>query len=127
MASVVLDSSALLAYIKAEPGAEVVKESIGDAVISAVNFAEAVSKLVDRGGTLNEARIVLGFAPVDIVDFDHRLAERAGALILKTRRKGLSLGDRACLALAERERLPVLTGDKAWAQLDLPIEVRLIR
>jgi PIN domain nuclease of toxin-antitoxin system len=127
MTSVVLDSSALLAYVKAEPGADVVASMIGDAIISAVNFAEAVSKLVDRGATLDIARAALGIATIDVVDFDRGLAERAGALIVKTRRKGLSLGDRACLALAERERVPALTGDSAWSKLDLPIEIRLIR
>src|SRR5689334_5367937 len=127
MASAVLDASALLAYIDGEPGADMVASVITDAIISAVNFSEVVSKLVDRGTSVGTARVALGVAPVEVIDFDRALAERAGALIAKTKRQGLSLGDRACLALAERERVPVVTGDRAWSKLDLSVEVRLIR
>ena len=127
MASAILDTSALLAYVKGEQGAELVASLIGDAAISAVNFAEAVSKLVEKGATLDLARAALGVANVDIVDFDRALAEQTGALIAKTKRSGLSLGDRACLALAAREQVPVLTGDRAWSKLGLNIEIRLIR
>ena len=61
------------------------------------------------------------------MDFDEALGLRAGALRLATRHLGLSLGDRACLALAEREQLPILTGDGAWALLDIGLDIRLIR
>lgn len=125
--SVVLDTSALLAYVKGETGAELVASLIGDAAISAVNFAEAISKLVEKGATLELARTALGVANVEVVDFDRALAEQTGALIAKTKSKGLSLGDRACLALAARERVPALTGDRAWSKLGLEIDIRLIR
>lgn len=127
MTSVILDTSALLAYVKGEQGAELVASLIGEAAICAVNFAEAVSKLVEKGATLDLARAALGVANVDVVDFDRGLAEQTGALIAKTKLSGLSLGDRACLALAARERIPALTGDRAWSKLGLDIEIRLIR
>jgi PIN domain nuclease of toxin-antitoxin system len=127
MTSAVLDTSALLAYVKGEPGADLVASLIGDAVISAVNFAEAVTKLVEKGATLDVARMALGVASIEVVDFDRALAERAGALVAKTKVAGLSLGDRSCLALAARERVPAVTGDRAWARLSLDVDVRLIR
>jgi ribonuclease VapC len=127
MAEVVLDSSALLAFLWEETGTDVVADCIGDAIISAVNFAETIGKLVSRGSSPETARSVVGIARPDIVDFDRELAEQAGILVSKTRRFGLSLGDRACLALAQRERLPVLTADRIWRDLDLGIEIRVIR
>lgn len=127
MASAVLDSSALLAYLNGEPGAEMVAGIIGDALVSSVNLAEVVTKLVDRTGSLDVARATLGIAELDVVDFNRSLAEQTGALVTRTRSRGLSLGDRACLALAAREGLPVVTADRAWAALALDVEVRLIR
>jgi ribonuclease VapC len=127
MSSVVLDSSALLAFIHGEPGGEGVAEVIGDAVMSSVNHAEVVTKLVERTGSLAAARAALGIASVDLIDFDRELAEDAGALVRHTRPAGLSLGDRACLALAAREGVPAVTADRIWATLKLDVEVRLIR
>ena len=111
MAEFVLDTSALLAFVGAEPGGDVVARLIGEACISAANWAEAVSKLVDRGGSLESVRAALCVAPVDVIDFDQALAETAGAMIARTRARGLSLGDRACLALAARKNLPAITAD----------------
>lgn len=127
MAEVVLDSSALLAFLWQEVGSDIVAECIGDAVISAVNFAETISKLVSRGSSSETARSAVGIARVDVIDFDQRLAEESGGLIAKTRPFGLSLGDRACLALAQREHLPVLTADRIWQNLDVGVEIRVIR
>jgi ribonuclease VapC len=127
MASAVLDSSALLAYLNGESGADMVAGVIGDALVSSVNLAEVVTKLVDRTGSLDVTRAALGIVELDVVDFNRSLAEQTGALVTRTRSRGLSLGDRACLALAAREGLPVVTADRAWAGLTLDIEVRLIR
>ena len=127
MSKCVLDSSALLAFILTEPGAEVVGEVIGDALMSSVNFAEVVTKLITRSGSLDSARMALGVAEPDVVDFTRPLAEQAGGLVARTRSKGLSLGDRACLALAQREGVPAFTADRAWASLDIGVEIRLIR
>jgi ribonuclease VapC len=127
VSSVVLDSSSLLAFIHGEPGGEVVAGVVGEALISSVNLAEVVTKLVERTGSLDLARAALGMANVDVVDFDGVQAEQAGALVTRTRSRGLSLGDRACLTLAAQEALPVLTADRIWATLKLAVEVRLIR
>jgi ribonuclease VapC len=127
VSSVVLDSSALLAFIHGEPGGEVVAEVVGEARISSVNLAEVVTKLVERTGSLELARAALGMANVEVIDFDRLQAEQAGMLVTRTRSPGLSLGDRACLTLATREAAPVLTADRIWAALELDIEIRLIR
>ncbi len=127
MTSAVLDTSALLAYVNGEPGADDVAAVIGDAAISTVNYAEAVTKLVDKGMPVNLARTALGIAGLDIVDFDRRLAEQAGAMFVTTKPFGLSLGDRACLALAAREGVAAFTGDRVWSKLGSEFKVRLIR
>jgi ribonuclease VapC len=127
MANVVLDTSALLAFVSGERGGEAVADVIGDAMISTVNFAEAVTKLVDRGASLERAREVLAVADYEIIDFDREQAEGAGALIARTRGKGLSLGDRACLALARRERIAAVTADRRWSEVDVGVDVRLFR
>jgi ribonuclease VapC len=125
--SVILDSSALLAFIQGEPGGDVVAGVVGEALMSSVNLAEVVTKLVERTGSLEVAKTALGMANVDVVDFDRPQAEQAGLLVTHTRSHGLSLGDRACLALAMREAAPALTADRIWAKVKLEVEVRLIR
>ncbi len=127
MASSVLDSSAVLAIINKEPGAEIVADLIGDALLSAVNFAEVITKLVERSGSLERAQKALAILDLNVVDFDRDLAEQAGGLAAQTKVRGLSLGDRSCLALALRERVPAVTGDRAWQDIKLGIEVRLFR
>ena len=127
MAKFVLDASALLAYLGSEKGAERIASRIGDVIISAVNHAEVVSKLILRGATLPAVQKALGYLDLDVIDFDRDLAEISGELIAHTSHLGLSLGDRACLALAARESLPVLTTDRAWSNLDIGVEVQLVR
>ena len=127
MASAVLDTSALLAYLHGEPGADMVAALIGDALVSTVNVAEVVTKLVGRGGSLERAQAALGVIDLDVVDFTRGLAEQTGGLVALTRSRGLSLGDRACLALAIRENLPAITADRAWAGIAVGIEIRMIR
>ena len=125
--SVVFDSSALLAITYGEDGAAVARRAAGDAIMSAVNATEVITRLVDRGVGQEEARELLHSYGLAIRPFDESLALAAGFLRTATRRHGLSLGDRACLALAIRERASVVTADKAWAKLDLGIDVQVIR
>jgi PIN domain nuclease of toxin-antitoxin system len=121
-----MDSSAILAIFFEESGREQVIPLLPGALICSVNLTEIVTQLLDRsGGPPDISR--LAKLPFSVADFDHDLAMQAGLLRAATRHKGLSLGDRACLALAMREKLPVMTADRAWADLDLPVEVVLIR
>jgi PIN domain nuclease of toxin-antitoxin system len=122
-----MDSSAILAHLNNEPGSERVSELLGDALISAVNFAEVVTKLIEWKASIEVIRAALSRYGLQIIAFDASLAEQAGVLRSKTKAFGLSLGDRACLALAERFNLPVLTADRSWKELNLPIDVQLLR
>lgn len=127
MASVVLDASAILAVLNAETGADIVIAALGDAVVSAVNYAEVVSKLVERGASAADANEACTSINVRVIDFDRALAERTGAMRSDTRGLGLSLADRACLALAARERVPALTSDRSWLGAVPHVEVHAIR
>ncbi len=125
--SVVLDASAALALLLDEPGSEKVVGSIQGALISSVNMSEVYTKSVDLGKDVAVARAFFLSLPVRIVSFDDVHARLAGDLRRQTRRYGLSLGDRACLATAMLEKRSVLTADKAWLKLDLDIEIISIR
>ena len=124
----VLDASALLVLLKGEPGSERVIEAITDgASTSAVNFCEVVGKLRDGGMPEEAIYETLDPLELDIVQFDTMLAYLAGLLRPLTKNAGLSLGDRACLALAQHLNLPVLTTDRVWKDLLPSITVQLVR
>lgn len=127
MSSVVLDSSVVLAFLQEEPGAEKVMPLLGDAMMSTVNLAEVVTKLIGGGGCLDTARQDIDRMKLRIMEFTEQLAEDAGELVVRTKKQGLSLGDRACLALARRERLPVMTADRSWKDLDVGVKIEVIR
>jgi PIN domain nuclease of toxin-antitoxin system len=127
VAEVVLDASALLALLNAEPGSEEVEGTIPGAAISTVNLSEVVAKLVEAGMPEEAVRAVLGGIEMEIHPFDVELAFRTGALRPQTRELGLSLGDRACVALGLQLGVPVLTTDRNWKSLDVGVEVRAIR
>ena len=127
MSQVVLDASAILALLAGEPGAEAVGACLPDAAVSTVNVAEVGAKLVDRGMKEKDMRVAIGTLGMEVVVFDEDAAYAAAMLRDRTRRLGLSLGDRACLALGAVRRLPVLTADRSWAGLDIGVEIRLIR
>lgn len=120
MSDPVLDCSALLAFLLREPGAEQVEALLPAAAMSAVNFTEALTKLIERGIPPAKARDVILGLGIEIVDFDGDQALRAVALREPTRRAGLSLGDRACLALAQQRGVSAFTSDKAWLRLPGP-------
>lgn len=123
----VLDASALLCLLNGEPGSERVLGALPTAVIGAANLAEVVSKLRERGLSADEVQDVLGSLPLDVRPLTAAQAYAIGHLRPTTRNHGLSLGDRACLALAAELGTPALTADQAWAGLDIDVEVELIR
>lgn len=127
MTDIVLDSSAVLALLNEEPGAERVETVLDQALLSAVNLAEIVSKLVEKGATPEDVNLVIGALSCRIINLDRRDAVRTGLLRHQTRSKGLSLGDRACLALALRHGASVLTTDRVWKDIDVGIDVELLR
>jgi ribonuclease VapC len=123
----VLDASALLAVLHGERGADAVEALLASSVVSAVNWAEVTGLLQARGvdaATLRED--VEGLGP-EIVEFSADDADLVGSLLAPTRHAGLSLGDRACLALARHHGVPAVTTDRAWESLDLEIEIRCVR
>lgn len=123
----VLDASALLATMRDEDGAHIVDRHMPSACVSSVNISEVAAKLIDGGMPASAVTDVLTSMKLDIRDFDLSQALYAGRLRAETRPFGLSLGDRACLALAAALGLPVLTTDRAWTRLDISVEVRLVR
>lgn len=123
----VLDSSALLAYFLAEPGAGAVRQYIGGSVLSAVNLSEVVARLANTGAPEDLIRHQVQKLRLTIVDFGEEVAYTAGILRERTKEFGLSLGDRACIATAARLNLPAVTADRQWAELDLGVEIVLIR
>jgi PIN domain nuclease of toxin-antitoxin system len=124
---VVLDASALLALLGGERGADVVAGALPGAVISAVNLSEVVAKLTERGMPDREVRRALDGLGLDVQAFDREQAYLAGQLRTGTRSTGLSLGDRACLALGQRLKTVVLTADRQWEAVRAGVDVQVIR
>jgi PIN domain nuclease of toxin-antitoxin system len=133
VSEVVLDASALLAYLHEEPGAEAVEQALaGGAWIGAANWAEVLSKVAVSGGEPEaligalEARGILGQA-LEVLPLLPEDGLTMARLRPSTKALGLSLGDRACLALGLRLGRPILTTDQAWGKLALPVDVRVVR
>lgn len=123
-----LDASAVLALVHDEAGAELVAAELSTATLGTANLAEVVGKLVDVDADVARVRALLSAAGVAIEPLTEEDAELAGALRAVKGGRTLSLGDRCCLALTIRSSpAEVLTADRAWADLNLPIRVRLLR
>ena len=128
---IVLDASSVIALINREKGCEIVEKYLEEAIISTVNFAEVIS-VVNRELFKSEADRIEGLKLItdtlpQIIDFDINQAIISGELDSITKKYGLSLGDRACLALAKYKNIPVLTADKTWSKLNLGIKIKLSR
>ncbi len=123
----VLDSSAILALIWQETGHEIVTEALTDAAISTVNLSEVYAKFIDRGVDTDTAGALLSALQIQVIPFDEAQSILAGKLRQDTRGQGLSLGDRACLALGSVLKGPVLTADRAWLTLKVGTEITAIR
>jgi len=128
LSSVVLDASALLAYLHQEKGWPRVSRALEEgARISAVNWCEVAQKAQAAGLDVNLVRTLLDGMGLAIEAFSISQADKAAFLWRATRRAGLSLADRACLALALEQGLPVLTADRAWTRLETGPRIELIR
>ena len=123
----IFDTSAVLAIIFNEPGAESAIPHLSSGVFSTVNLAEAATVGVRKGIEFIAVREMLSRLPLEIVPLDDNHAYRTASLQPFAQSHNLSLGDRACLGVALSLGLPVLTADRRWAELTLGIEVRLIR
>lgn len=129
MPTVVLDASALLALLLDEPGGEFVRPLLTDAAMSTVNLAEVIGHFARNAAAREQITEMIGPLPIVYLAPDESLAYDIAMLLPETRRAGLSLGDRACLALARRLAIPAVTAERRWATIadGLGVEVRLIR
>ena len=123
----VLDASAVLCLLQEEKGAERVAEALPAAIIGAVNYSEVVGKLVETG--IDEATVdgLIDKLQLKVIPFDRVQARFAGSLRATTRKLGLSLGDRACLALAAAEGATALTCERIWTKFEAPCKVETLR
>lgn len=128
MNEVVFDSSAMLALIQGEPGADKLTDEILDrAVASAVNLAEVQSKLVKASNDPDQSWAATLSTITDVEPYTGNHAKIAGDLIAKTAKYGLSLGDRSCLALAIALKAPVYTTEQAWKNIKVGVPIHVIR
>lgn len=125
--SFVFDASAILALLYRESGHERIEGVLADGFVSSVNLSEAATKLHEDGHPSDQVTENLEVLGLTVVPFSESLALEAARLRNPTRKVGLSLGDRACLATALELNLPVITTDRVWSKLDLGIEIRVIR
>lgn len=123
----VLDTSAVLAWLREEPGAEVVHPLLSAAVMSAANWSETWQKLHQHGVDADRVTKRLRILGIRVEPLTEADAVATANLWSRTRSAGLSLGDRCCLALGTRLDLTTVTADTAWADLDLDIPVQIIR
>jgi ribonuclease VapC len=125
---VVLDASALLALIQGEKGAEVIQPLLKQAVMSTINIAETLTAL-QRVQIIPQEALGLIIAMIEtIIPFDLEQAQCVAELQPRVSHKGLSLGDRACIALGIKMHLPIYTADKAWEHLSLDnADIKIIR
>jgi ribonuclease VapC len=125
----VMDSSALLAVSKGEIGADAVMEilQMQDCVISSVNMAEVATRLLDMGLPAQELARGCEQFGIDVIDFNQEQALACAALRPLTKSAGLSLGDRACLALAQLRQGVAVTGDRAWQDVKNVVDVKILQ
>jgi PIN domain nuclease of toxin-antitoxin system len=126
----ILDASALLAFLLAEPGSNAVVDAIeGGASISILNLTEVATRLVVTLNNVDEARAIIKSVRIPIVQMDESIMMAAGAMAPLTRIAGLSLADRVCLATAKQYSVPAMTADRIWKRVekDVGVAIELIR
>ena len=127
MREVVLDSSAVLALMFEESGQDIVAAHRIGAMISTVNLGEVLTRLVERGQTLEDSLSLVAPLRLSVINHSQSHAAIAASLRPSTKHLGLSYGDRACLSLAIEQKLPILTTDRVWGDLNIGIEIQVIR
>lgn len=127
MNSLVLDASAVLAVIFAEKGADVVIRRLPGALLSTVNLAEIATRALDLGKPLEDTIREIRRLPLHVVPYDSEQSQITASLRAASKPLGLSLGDRACLALGMTRQASVMTGDRDWQKLNVGIEVIVFR
>jgi ribonuclease VapC len=126
-ADIVVDASAVIALLVGEPFNRFDPEHLNNAAISTVNLAEVLTWLHDIGLPEREAAAAVSELNLRAIAFDEAQARATARLRALTRHLGLSLGDRACLSLGEKQGCPVVTADRAWTSIEIGVEVILIR
>ena len=124
---IALDASAVLALLFREDGHEEVASVFGESCISTVNLAEVLGRFARDGHDTSLVLHRIASSPVELVDFGPEDAELIANLLPKTQPRGLSLGDRACLALAITRSIPAMTADRAWLDVPVDVKIRCIR
>lgn len=122
----ILDASAILAVLQNETGKEKVVAILDESAISRVNLTEVLTKLIEKGMSVDEAKETFEELALIVIEFDENQSLKAAELRPLTKHLGLSLGDRCCLALAVLENLPAVTADKNWASLNF-CKIEVIR
>lgn len=124
---IAIDASALLAFMFREPGHELVEDALDDGCISAVNVSEVIGRFVQDGHDGGVVLERIQSTAIEVVPFRAADAALAASLVPGTRPHGLSLADRACLALALARGVPAMTADRVWAELDVGVRVQVVR
>lgn len=128
MSKVVFDASALIALFAKENSYRLIKKHMKDGIISSVNIAEVYKYCIETQGlTEEEAKTLIRLSDIRIIDFCPDQALISAKICNKTKAYGISLGDRACIALAMLKNYPILTCDKIWQKLDLDIQFIMAR
>lgn len=128
MAQMVIDASAILAYLQNEAGADKVEEALEGGVVSALTLTEVLGKLVGKGVPADQAEADVLALDLEVVEYGLELAKAAAYFYVRRKPYNLSLGDCAVLALGEHLGLPILTGEQDWSKLPgLRVEVQQIR
>ena len=119
----------MLAYLKPEPASENLEMWLADSIICSINHSEVADYFAMNGHSRAAIEAMLGRAEISVIDLDKELALDAAMMRPITKKAGLSIGDRCCLALARRMKLPALTGDRKWEQIaaEIGVEIQLIR
>jgi PIN domain nuclease of toxin-antitoxin system len=124
---IALDASALLAFLFRESGHERVALHVERSCISTVNLAEVLGRFARDGHDPRAVLERLSATAIELVPFGPDDAATVAALVPKTRKLGLSLGDRACLALATARGIPALTADRSWVGLEVGVRIEVVR